>query len=210
MQIQSFKFDVRNVGGSGEISGLGAAFGNIDHAGTIIARGAFAKSLEAHAKNGTRPAMLLHHKLDRPIGTWRELRETDEGLEVTGKLSIDTRDGREAYALARDGALTGLSVGFLIRDQAKGADATEIRDLDLFEISMVSIPANDKARLRRVNSLETIRDVEDLLREGGWSRRIAKRAAAAAWSASNEPCDDDEAADILRRSIEDMQAFRGE
>lgn len=208
MEIQSFEFRVANIARSGEIEGLGAAFGNVDSYGTMIVPGAFKQTLLQHAQNKTRPAMLLHHKLDRPIGTWHELRETSEGLEVSGKISTDTRDGQEAYALARDGALTGLSIGFRIKEKQQLKTATEILALDLFEISMVSIPANDKARLRRVNSFGTVRDIEEILREGGMSRRVAKRAAFAAWNVSQGDGDEGEAEEILRHSIAEMQYIR--
>ncbi|QNE04460.1 HK97 family phage prohead protease [Croceicoccus marinus] len=79
MEIAGFPLEIKNLSEGGEIVGLAAAFGNVDHGGDIIIKGAFGASLAQHKAAGTSPAMLLHHDMQRPIGRWTELTETDEG-----------------------------------------------------------------------------------------------------------------------------------
>jgi phage head maturation protease len=110
-------------------------------------------------------------------------------LHVKGRITLATRDGQEVYALAKDGALTGLSIGW------KGARGTQdgstrlIAEADLIEGSLVPCPMNDRTRITAVKS---IRDLEDMLREAGFSGRRSKHAASAAWKAL-EATESDEA-----------------
>ncbi|QNE04457.1 HK97 family phage prohead protease [Croceicoccus marinus] len=120
-----------------------------------------------------------------------------------GKLTRDCSDGAEAYALARDGALTGLSVGYITRKAGRQGDARVLQELELHEASLVPVPMNSKARLITVKSIASIRDLEELLRAGGLSGRKSRAAANAAWPTINNdnPTTDDELAAILSGSL---------
>ena len=172
---------------SGLVSGLAAAFGNVDLGGDMIMPGAFATTLAEHKAAGTAPAMLLYHDNKRPVGRWTEIEETSEGLFVTGKMTLDCSDGREAYALARDGAITGLSVGYLpdAKPTYRG-DVRELASLKLVEVSLTPTPMNPLTRLTAVKAIGDVRDIEGLLREGGLSSRRARAAANAAWKSIND------------------------
>ena len=190
MDFAASPFQIKSLDDAGVIEGIGAFFGNVDMGGDIIAPGAFTKTL---AERGGAPIpMLFAHKLDRPIGAWTEAKETDEGLAVKGRITLASRDGAEAYALAKDGALTGLSVGYLpVRKSHSGANRL-LQEVNLFEVSPVPVPMNERARVRSVKSVQSIRDLEDLLRdEGGFSNRRAKLAASVAWKALNETENED-------------------
>lgn len=196
MQTKALPLEIKNLSEAGEITGLAAAFGNVDHGGDRIMPGAFAATLAEHKAAGTAPAMLLHHKLDRPCGVWTELSETSDGLMAKGKFTLDASDGREAYSLARDGALRGLSVGFQVDDAVAGTDARELKRLSLFEVSLVTVPMNNRARLATVKSIDGVRDIETLLKSHGLSNREAKAAASAAWKSISAPENTDEEAAI--------------
>ncbi|OBX20293.1 hypothetical protein A9995_00745 [Erythrobacter sp. QSSC1-22B] len=202
MEIAGFPLEIKNLSEGGEIVGFAAAFGNLDHGGDIIEKGAFAETLAQHKAAGTAPAMLLHHDMSRPIGRWTELSETEDGLLAKGKITRDCTDGAEAYALARDGALGGLSVGYGVKVAGRRGDARLLQQLELHEASLVAVPMNAKARIVTVKSIGNIRELEDLLRSG-LSGRKARVAANAAWAAINstEPNNDDELAAILSASI---------
>lgn len=137
-------------------TGYGSVFGNVDSYGDLIARGAFKASLKAHEQNGTTPLMLLNHNsFDLPIGVWEELSEDDHGLLMRGKF-LDTVTGRDAYTAVKAGALDGLSIGFRVTDFQMGKSAAEprrtIKGIDLVEVSVVTFPANGKARVADVKS----------------------------------------------------------
>lgn len=188
----------------GRISGLAAGYGNVDSDGETFAPGAFTESLR-----GSRPiAMLLHHDKHRPAGRWDGLKESDKGLHADGTLALDAPDGREAYALAKAGALTGLSVGFLKRE-GRGNIITKA---DLWEISLVAIPSNPLTYVEQVKSVANVRELEDHLREIGLSGRRAKAAAAAAFRAADETKDEHalaKVADRLTQSTRNIATLMG-
>lgn len=138
---------------SGSFSGVAAHFGNIDFVGDVIEAGAFTASLGEHKANGTRPVLLWAHNPDEPIGVVDTLDQTSRGLEIKGRFAVDTVRGGDAYRLARMGAVTGLSIGY--RATRATRDAKGIRKIlaaDLAEISLVAMPANDRARLTSVKA----------------------------------------------------------
>lgn len=151
-------------------SGYGAVFGNVDSYGDVIAKGAFKKSI----KSGETPLMFLNHDPSNlPIGKWTKLEEDDFGLRAEGEF-LDTQAGRDAYTAAKAGAITGLSIGFRPVDVHIGKQNTDeprrtLKSVDLLEISVVTFPANGKARIGNVKSLES---EDDFLRgtEAPWSR----------------------------------------
>ncbi len=182
MHLQAFPFQIKEIARTGTIAGLAAAFGNVDSHGDRITPGAFSKSLAAHKAAGTRPAMLAHHDLSRPVGVWTEMRETSAGLEVIGKLTLGVRDADEVYALASDGALTGLSIGYVPVKQRPASDAIELLEIDLKEVSLVAVPSNDRTRIVAVKEIEGPHSIRQFLRAGGYSAAESKAAAAAAWA----------------------------
>jgi HK97 family phage prohead protease len=92
------------------------------------------------------------HDPTQPIGIWQSIREDGNGLHVEGRLALRTQKGGEAYELLKLGALTGLSIGY--RVVASQIDAKRkariLTDVDLFEISLVTFPANEAARVSEV------------------------------------------------------------
>lgn len=193
MDFAASPFEIKSLNDSGAIEGLLAGFDNVDSHGDRISPVAFTRTL---AERGTRALpMLLHHDLRRPIGAWKEWQERPEGLYVKGSLTLSTRDAQEAHALAKDGALTGLSIGFRTKseqlDQRTGEN--HLLDLDLIEGSLVTVPSNPKTHVATVKAIASASDIADLLRDAGVSGRKAKAAAGFAWKAINETdADNDE------------------
>ena len=184
----------------GVVEGYGAVFGNVDAGGDVIAKGAFTRTLAEAEKAGRLPAMLWQHEQDEPIGIWLTMREDTKGLLVRGQFA-DTQRGREALTLVKMGALTGLSIGYSIvkfeYDQAK--DVRTLKDVDLWEVSPVTFPMNDKARISGVKAVEmTEREIEGILRDAGFSRREAKAFIAGGLEAARSRDDCDEAAELMR------------
>ncbi|PPQ40462.1 phage prohead protease, HK97 family/phage major capsid protein, HK97 family,TIGR01554 [Rhodoblastus acidophilus] len=141
---------------SGAFEGLAAGYGNVDHGGDVFAPGAFADSLNEHKSAGTRPALLWQHDPAEPIGVIDALTETAAGLSIKGRLAIDTQKGREAYSLAKMGAVSGLSVGYRTKRASRSAKGVrEIKSAHLGEVSLVTVPMNDRARLTSVKTAAT-------------------------------------------------------
>ena len=123
-------------------AGYAAIFGRPDRGGDVVRRGAFAGTLRRSA--GAVP-LLWQHRPERPIGRIDHLREDKRGLRVIGRLS-DGAAGREAAALLKDGAVRGLSFGYRVR-AASGDGPRELTELELVEISLVTLPMQPKARV---------------------------------------------------------------
>lgn len=192
MEYAGTPFEIKQLDESGNIAGVLAGYGNVDHGGDLLVTGCLAKSLAAR----TSPLpMLLHHDLARPIGAWSEWHETPEGLQVSGRLTLATRDAQEAHALAKDGALTGLSIGWKPIKQNRDAKGIRtVTEAELFEGSLVTIGMNDAARLTSIKSITRAQDIRELLQEAGVPRDRANEAAGLAWKAINNQ-DDDAGAD---------------
>jgi HK97 family phage prohead protease len=176
-EVRSFQLEIR-AAEDGTVEGYGSVFDVQDSYADIIEKGAFAKSISTHKSAKSMPAMLWQHDSSQPIGVWTSMSEDDNGLRVTGRLAMDTVKGKEAHALLKMGALNGLSIGFMTK-QYRYDEETDIRTLtevDLWEVSLVTFPANTQARVTQVKSaddLQTLKDAERILRDSGFSRRDA-------------------------------------
>lgn len=201
-------------------SGYGARFGNVDSYGDVIAPGAFEKTLKDARSSGNWPAMLLQHGSflggddNMPVGVWTEMREDSKGLYVEGQLAPTAR-GKDAYTLLKMSprpAINGMSIGYRPVEwsmRAKPEDPRRtLKAVELLEVSLVTFPANGKARVESVKSadeIKTIREFEDFLRDvGGFSHAAAKAIAAGGFKAA-DPRDEDDAsaiAALLRRNTQ--------
>jgi HK97 family phage prohead protease len=123
-------------------AGYAAVFDRPDRGGDVVRAGAFARSLKS---GGASVPLLWQHDAARPIGRIEYLREDRRGLRVIGRLS-GAAAGKEAAALLKEGALSGLSFGYRVR-AATGEAPRELQDLDLVEISLVTLPMQPKARV---------------------------------------------------------------
>lgn len=179
--------EVKFVAETGVFEGYASVFDVTDSVNDRIAPGAFAASLRAHAQKGQLPPLLWQHDAQQPIGAWREIYEDGHGLFVRGDLFIaDIARAREAYRLVKESVVSGLSIGYRVRQSHRDA-ASGVRvltEVELLEISMVTFPANAQARVTAVKSslaagqVPSERDFEAFLREAGLSRRQAKGVMA--------------------------------
>jgi len=174
----------------GTVFGYGAAFDNVDGKGDMIVKGAFKETLREHKKNGTMPAMLMQHGgwgigADdlTPVGVWTAMSEDDQGLAVEGRLALKTKRGADAYELLRMDprpALNGLSIGYVAKAWEIGTKPGEprrtLKKIELWEVSLVTFPANPKTRvegIKAIDAIESLKDAESILREAGFSRAEA-------------------------------------
>lgn len=108
---------LKSVSDSGEFEGYGSVFGVKDSYDDVVVPGAFSKSLQSWREKNALPAMLWQHQMDEPIGVYTEMKEDDVGLYVKGRLLIDDDPlSKRAYAHMKAGSLTGLSIGYMLKD----------------------------------------------------------------------------------------------
>lgn len=131
--------------------------------------------------------MLWGHDPARPIGRWLEVREDDVGLYVRGQCNLDTTAGKDAHSHLANGDATGMSVGFRIPEGGSKWEGgvNLLSQIDLREVSVVTMPANDRARVT------SKADLVDLLTKSGLPRAAAAKVAAGGFAALTHNDDDE-------------------
>lgn len=160
---------LKSLSEAGEFEGYGSTFGGEpDRHGDVVAPGAFAESLSKHHREGTMPKLFWQHDPSQPIGKWLAAEEDDHGLLLKGRLNMDVQRGREAHALLKAGDIDGLSIGYRIREYSKDEDTGvwTLERLDLFEVSVVSIGANESATISSVKAMKAAHQLIDRLKAG--------------------------------------------
>lgn len=155
----------------GTFSGMASVFGSVAvgaRGPTRFQHGAFAETI---GETQGRIPLLWQHDTARPVGVISKLAETEEGLELRGKITKNAFGG-DVIALMRDGAITGLSIGFDALEagyekQGEGR-VRVVSKARLHEVSLVTFPADREARVRTVH--EAGLDLAQFLTaEANWS-----------------------------------------
>jgi HK97 family phage prohead protease len=181
IKVRDFELSVKaeDVKEDGTFTGYGSVFGVVDSYREVVAKGAFKASLRDIKAKGRPVPVLWQHRSDQPIGVYETLAEDDQGLFVKGRLLKDDVDrAAEAYALLKAGAVSGLSIGYFVREDSydEKERVRTLKRVDLVEVSLVTFPANDDARVDTVKmkiahgGLPSLSEFEQLLREAGFSK----------------------------------------
>ena len=185
-KVRAFDLSIKAITEKGEFSGYGSVFNVIDMYRERVAPGAFAESLAALGRKGRKLPVLWQHRTAEPIGVWDVLREDEHGLYGEGTLWLEEAPyARLAHRGMKAHAITGLSIGYWVKDDSFD-ETTRIRTLkalDLREVSIVTDPANDEARVDAVKAklaageCITDREFRKVLRERGFSHSQAEQIA---------------------------------
>ncbi len=157
-----------DVSKKGYVEGYGSVFNVVDSYGDVVMPGAFRESIAKGGRNKTGVLFLWQHDPKSPIGKWIEMHEDEKGLRMKGKLTLNTKAGNEAYALLKDGAIQGLSIGYDTSDHTIDPK-TKIRYLkkiSLWETSLVSFPANTEAIIDNVKNDFIKQEVKNMSGKG--------------------------------------------
>lgn len=177
LETKDFDFQINVIEEStGVITGYGSVFGNVDSWGDVVEKGAFLRTIEQR-----KIPILWQHNSDEPIGLWDEISEDDYGLKMRGHLLIDdVAKAKEAYALVKSGVVNGLSIGYIPKDYSYDMENyRHISDVNLYEVSLVTFPANEKAIITDIKSDDlNIRRAEKALVDAGFSHKLAKTILA--------------------------------
>lgn len=172
--------EIKEISEEGEFMGYASVFGNTDFYNDAVEKGAFSKSIKRNSIK-----MLFNHDPSKIVGVWNTLEEDEKGLKVEGRLLKSIQAGAEMIELIKAKAINSLSIGYrTIR--AKFDDKTQIRSLlevDLQEISLVTFPANDKAKITKFKSKT---ELEQILRNAGVPNNFAKSIVRCGYEAAQE------------------------
>lgn len=206
--------DIKFAATEGTFSGYGAVFGNLDAKNDIIMPGAFDDVL----KSGDRVDTYVNHgwlRGELPVGWWSGLKQDAKGLFGDSALVMQMPAAVNAYWAMKSGLVCGLSIGFISDEKTNERKSNGSRVIHrmkaLKEISIVTSPANDEARIMSVkftdelDEVKTIRDFEYFLRDAGSFSKAAAQsltAKAKALFGTRDAAEEDEAkqkAEILER-----------
>ncbi len=202
MDRKEFKFKVKSVEDSGEFTGYASIFGNVDLVGDIVEPGAFAKTL---ADKGGRVKLLDGHDRDKRAGIVF-LKEDARGLYVDrGVLNLKSPVGRQLYEdlkfYSEHDEPMGMSIGYDVLAAEPEGRINHLKELKLWEVSIVTFPANERAGVTSVKALEEqLQALKDLQAEDTKAGRVL--------SARNESLVQN-AIEALKALIEAANASRG-
>ncbi len=202
----------------GVFEGHAAIFNSSDRHDDIIMPGAFKKSLRGRPARKVK--MLFGHDTRAMIGVWDSIKEDSKGLFVKGHLLLQLPKAQEAFILLKEEVLDSMSIGFnSLKDEPdtkRGGFARKLLEIDLFEISLVAIPAQPGALVTDVKDaspeeIVTKLDLEKVLRNAEFSESTAKYICAG-WNPParrNAEGGNDELVASIRRAAEMTRTATG-
>ena len=187
----TFKSVDPNEDGSVNIKGY-ASTNDTDRAGDVINKEAWEKGgLDNFSNN---PIILFNHDYNKPIGRATSLETDEKGLKITANLSKSAGD---VTNLVKEGILRAFSVGFRVKDAdyMESGDGYLIKDAELFEVSVVSVPANQAATFSVAKSFDTQSEYEE------WKKQFVKPTEA------KQPQDTDKMSVFKENKMSDNKDF---
>lgn len=142
----------------GIFTGYASIFGKKDLQDDIVDAGAFTRCID---RNGDSFHLLSQHNPDKLLGRVTVAEDT-KGLKVTrGELMLEAPDAQAAYAFMKRGMLKGMSIGFrTVKDLwDKKEGVRHLKEVDLWEVSIVTFPANPGALIRTVKSGDKVGEI---------------------------------------------------
>lgn len=182
MEKIDFSLEIKSedIKEDGVFTGYASTFGGEpDSYGDVVAKGAFKNSISSGGRNRNGIALLWQHDSTQPLGIWQHMVEDSKGLAVQGRLALDIQLGKETHSLMKLGAVKGLSIGYSTLDYEwdEKKKIRTLKEVELFEVSLVTFPANIHAGITGIKSFEeaqTIREFEAALRDAGLSFKQSK------------------------------------
>jgi len=154
---------------AGIVKGYASVFDNKDSDNDIIRKGAYSKTIQ---ENGRRVKYLYQHDMDKPLGKMVHLEEDAKGLVFEAQIA-KTRLGEDVIELIKAGVITENSVGILPLQKEMVDGIRNITEVKLFEVSAVTLAANDQAMILDVKGnvdqtklLKRFDNIAKLIRKG--------------------------------------------
>ena len=161
MPIFTCPLELKSLSPEGVFEGLASTYGNVDEGGDECVAGCFTETLKS---NSQKPLLADHRD---PIGVVT-LADSAAGLKCKGKLTLGVQKAREVYELMKDGAITGLSIGYQVVGD-RGAEIKNgiryLKNLKLYEVSTTWAPMNAAAQISHVKSAQQEQQIQTALDE---------------------------------------------
>lgn len=148
-EFKDFKFNLgKDDAEAGRFTGYASVFGVVDSYGDVVEEGAFKKTLK---ENDGFP-LLWSHDPAQPIGSITGA-EDSKGLKVVGELNLDLVSAQEKRSLMKQGVIKGMSIGYEAVKAPVEDGVRKLKEVRLWEISLVVFPANRKATVNQIKSV---------------------------------------------------------
>ena len=148
LKTKHLDFSFKSLTDSGTFEGCLSPYGNVDGGGDLVEPGAFVKTLQE--QGSTRP-LLWQHMTDCPIGQL-SLTDKADGLYCKGNLLMNLPEAQKAYSLMKAGICKGLSIGFQTMRDSIESGVRHLKEIKLYEGSIVTFPMNEMAQVSSVKS----------------------------------------------------------
>lgn len=185
MEQLDFRLEIKQIDEYGRFKGYAATY-DLDLGNDIIERGAFEETRQENPK----VPLLWQHDPSQPIGVTYLGPEDDYGLPVEGEINLEVTRGREAYALLKQGAMKGLSIGYEAEEETWEGGIRRLKKIRLWEVSLVTFPMNPKAGVVAVKAVVPFQDLPLASEDRSWDADAA-RARVARWASSDGSGDKD-------------------
>ena len=149
---KSSLLEIKNISGLGKFCGYASIFNVEDSYNDVVLPKAFSKTLQTKSNI----KLLWQHQADKPIGYFNIIKEDNIGLYVEGQILLDLKQGKEAYDLIKSKSVSGLSIGYKVKDFEYENNTRLLKEIDLFEISVVTFPANEFSNITFCKSKELV------------------------------------------------------
>lgn len=159
-----------------------ASTNDVDRAGDVVSTSVWEKGIQNYLKN---PIILAHHDHDDPVGRMVDYRIDEKGLWIKARVSA----AAEIFNLVKDKVLTAFSIGFRVVDAEYNAAAEifMVKELELVEISIVSVPCNQNTIFSLAKAFNSAEDYQEFKKQFATPGNVAKGLKSISEASSNSP-----------------------
>lgn len=165
MEELNLSFEIKSIDEDepGSFTGFASVYGNEDLHGDVVEKGAFDRTL----KHNDKVTLLWQHDPREPVGSGT-LRDTEKGLVIEGSLNLDIELGKRAHSHLKREEIKGLSIGYDALEVDWKEDTRILKEIRLWEVSLVTFPANPKAGVTNVKSALPFQDLDFVSDDHSW------------------------------------------
>lgn len=193
-------FELKAIGDKGEVEGYASTWTTTpDSYGDIVMKGAFTETLEKRAKTGHPFPLCFNHDLDQIIGAVKSIEEDEYGLKISASF-LNTPLAQEKRELVKEGIVWQFSFAYSILGAERPTEAErkqgieqKLTKLDLYEVSLVPVPANQTAVVTEVKNGEA--ETKSGRRNSAKDEKLIRDAISALQALLENTADNDEGED---------------
>jgi HK97 family phage prohead protease len=186
MKTKRMRLEIKEISETGSFEGLLSPYGNRDMGRDVVEAGAYTKTLK---DRGNVVPMLWQHDETEPIGSLT-LEDRADGLYCKGQLLMELPEAKKAYALIKARIVKGLSIGFEAVKDAVVNGVRHLKEIKLYEGSIVTFPMNEMALITSVKGLRQIKGdfneelTENQLQDAGYQMccALSQALCSVIWS----------------------------